>query len=79
LGGIPILKKGMHDSINKYLALDRHCRDYILGRGVNEDRLLMIKGMGATKSGNSDVDINGPAQICRAELIVSTSTSAYYL
>lgn len=62
-----------NDSINKYLALDRalFVRDYILGRGVNEDRLLLIKGMGATKSGNSDVDKNGRSQICRAELIVN--------
>lgn len=62
-----------NDSINKYLALDRalFVRDYILGRGVNEDRLLLIKGMGATKSGNSDVDKNGHSQICRAELIVN--------
>ena len=62
-----------NDSINKYLALDRalFVRDYILGRGVNEDRLLLIKGMGATKSGNSDVDKNGRSQITRAELIVN--------
>ena len=62
-----------NDSINKYLALDRalFVRDYILGRGVNEDRLLLIKGMGATKSGNSDVDKNGHSQVCRAELIVN--------
>lgn len=62
-----------NDTINKYLALDRalFVRDYILGRGVNEDRLLLIKGMGATKSGNSDVDKNGHSQICRAELIVN--------
>ncbi len=62
-----------NDSINKYLALDRalFVRDYILGRGVNEDRLLLIKGMGAKKSGNSDVDKNGHSQICRAELIVN--------
>lgn len=62
-----------NDSINKYLALDRalFVRDYILGRGVNEDRLLLIKGMGASKSGNSDVDKNGHSQICRAELIVN--------
>ena len=62
-----------NDSINKYLALDRalFVRDYILGRGVNEDRLLLIKGMGASKSGNSDVDKNGHSQICRTELIVN--------
>ena len=62
-----------NDSINKYLALDRalFVRDYILGRGVNEDRLLLIKGMGAKKSGNSDVDKDGHSQICRAELIVN--------
>ena len=62
-----------NDSVNKYLALDRalFVRDYILGRGVNEDRLLLIKGMGAKKSGNSDVDKDGHSQICRAELIVN--------
>ena len=62
-----------NDSVNKYLALDRalFVRDYILGRGVNEDRLLLIKGMGATKSGNSDVDKNGHSQITRAELILN--------
>ena len=62
-----------NDTINKYLALDRalFVRDYILGRGVNEDRLLLIKGMGATKSGNSDVDKNGHSQICRVELILN--------
>ena len=62
-----------NDSVNKYLALDRalFVRDYILGRGVNEDRLLLIKGMSSSKSGNSDVDKDGHSQICRAELIVN--------
>ena len=62
-----------NDTVNKYLALDRalFVRDFILGRGVNEDRLLLIKGMGATKSGNSDVDKNGHSQITRAELILN--------
>jgi outer membrane protein OmpA-like peptidoglycan-associated protein len=62
-----------NDSINKYLALDRalFVRDYILGRGVNEDRLLLIKGMSASKSGNSDVDKDDHSQICRAELILN--------
>ncbi len=62
-----------NDTINKYLALDRalFVRDYILGRGVLEDRLLLIKGMGATKSGNSEVDKDGHPRICRAELILN--------
>ena len=62
-----------NDTVNKYLALDRalFVRDFILGRGVNEDRLLLIKGMGATKSGNSDVDKNGHSQITRVELILN--------
>ena len=62
-----------NDTINKYLALDRalFVRDYILGRGVNENRLLLIKGMGATKSGNSDIDKNGRSQITRTELILN--------
>ncbi|MCY7292521.1 MAG: OmpA family protein, partial [Ferruginibacter sp.] len=62
-----------NDTIKKYLALDRalFVRDYILGRGVNENRLLLIKGMGATKSGNSDVDKDGHSQITRVELILN--------
>jgi len=62
-----------NDTINKYLALDRalFVRNFILGRGVNEDRLLLIKGMGATKSGNSIDDKNGHSVNSRAELILN--------
>ena len=62
-----------NDTVNKYLALDRamFVRDYILGRGVNEDRLLLIKGMGATKSGNSNVDKDGHSRNSLTELILN--------
>ncbi len=62
-----------NDTVNKYLALDRalFVRDYILGRGINEDRLLLIKGMGATKSGNSNVDKDGHSRYSNAELILN--------
>ncbi len=61
-----------NDSIQKYLALNRalFVRDYILGRGINEKRLLLVKGMSSVRSVNSDVDKEGHSRNCRAELIL---------
>jgi outer membrane protein OmpA-like peptidoglycan-associated protein len=58
------------DTIVKYLSLNRalFVRDYILGRGVKEDRIIVVQGMGAIRSKNSNVNADGHALNCRAEL-----------
>ena len=58
------------DTICKYLSLNRalFVRDYILGRGVADARIVLVQGMGKTKSVNSNVNKNGRALNCRAEL-----------
>jgi len=58
------------DTIVKYLSLNRalFVRDYILGRGVKENRIIMVQGMGAVRSNNSNVNADGHALNCRAEL-----------
>ncbi len=62
-----------NDTIRKYLGLNRalFVRDYILGRGVNENRLLLVKGMNKVRSVNSDVDKDGHSRNCRAELVLN--------
>lgn len=61
------------DTICKYLSLNRalFVRDYILGRGIKENRLVVVQGLGATRSGNSNVNKDGHALNCRAELILN--------
>ncbi len=61
------------DTICKYLSLNRalFVRDYILGRGVKEDRIIIVQGLGAARSANSNVNKDGHALNCRAELILN--------
>ncbi len=61
------------DTICKYLSLNRalFVRDYILGRGVKDSRIILVEGMGKTKSVNSNVNKDGHALNCRAELILN--------
>ncbi|MBS1511101.1 MAG: OmpA family protein [Bacteroidetes bacterium] len=59
-----------NDTILKYLSLDRalFVKKYILGRGIKEDRIILVEGKGAAKSKNSNVNKDGHALNCRAEL-----------
>jgi outer membrane protein OmpA-like peptidoglycan-associated protein len=61
------------DSICKYLSLNRalFVRDYILGRGVQPFRIIFVRGMGKKRSGNSNVNKDGHALNCRAELVLN--------
>ncbi len=61
------------DSVCKWLSEDRalFVRKYILGRGVQEERIAYTAGMGAQKSTNSIVDKNHHAQYFRAELVLT--------
>ena len=58
------------DTILKYLSLNRalFVRDYMLGRGIKEDRIIAVQGLSAAKSVNSNVNKDGHALNCRAEL-----------
>ena len=58
------------DTICKYLALNRalFVRDYVLGRGVDSSRIILVRGLSKTKSVNSDIDKDGHSRNCRAEL-----------
>lgn len=61
------------DTICKYLSLNRalFVRDYILGRGVKDYRIILVEGMGKTRSVKSNVNKDGHALNCRAELILN--------
>jgi outer membrane protein OmpA-like peptidoglycan-associated protein len=61
------------DTICKYLAINRadFVRDYILGRGINESRLLMVKGMGKTITVNNSRNKYGHPVNCRVELKIN--------
>jgi outer membrane protein OmpA-like peptidoglycan-associated protein len=61
------------DTICKYLSLNRalFVRDYILGRGVQPFRIILVRGMGKKRSGNSNVNADGHALNCRAELVLN--------
>jgi outer membrane protein OmpA-like peptidoglycan-associated protein len=61
------------DSVCKWLSEDRasFVKKYILGRGVQEDRIAFTKGMGAANSTNNIVDKNNHAQYFRAELVLT--------
>jgi outer membrane protein OmpA-like peptidoglycan-associated protein len=54
-------------SLNRALFV----RDYILGRGIKEGRIALVAGMGKVRSANSNVDKDGHALNCRAELILN--------
>jgi len=58
------------DTICKYLALNRalFVRDYILGRGIDSGRIILVRGLSKAKSLNSDIDKKGHSRNCRAEL-----------
>jgi outer membrane protein OmpA-like peptidoglycan-associated protein len=59
-----------NDTICKYLALNRalFVRDYVLGRGVDSGRIILVRGLSKTKSVNSDIDKDGHTRNCKAEL-----------
>lgn len=61
------------DTICKYLSLNRalFVRDYILGRGVQPFRIILVRGMGKRHSDNSNVNKDGHALNCRAELVLN--------
>jgi outer membrane protein OmpA-like peptidoglycan-associated protein len=61
------------DTICKYLSLNRalFVRNYILGRGVKDSRIILVQGMGKTRSVKSNVNKDGHALNCRAELILN--------
>ncbi len=60
------------DSVCKWLSEDRagFVKKYILGRGVQEERIISTIGMGAAASANSIIDKNDHAQYFRAELVL---------
>jgi outer membrane protein OmpA-like peptidoglycan-associated protein len=62
-----------NDTVCKYLALNRalFVRDYVLGRGVDKSRLLLVKGMTRGKSLNSNLDKKGHALNYRVELTLN--------
>ncbi len=59
-----------NDTICKYLALNRalFVRDYVLGRGIDSSRIVLVRGLSKTKSPNSDIDSDGRIRNCKAEL-----------
>jgi outer membrane protein OmpA-like peptidoglycan-associated protein len=59
-----------NDTICKYLALNRalFVRDYVLGRGIDSSRIILVRGLSKTKSVNSDIDKDGHTRNCKAEL-----------
>lgn len=61
------------DSVCKWLSEDRalFVKKYILGRGVQEERIALTKGMGAANSTNSIIDKNNRTQYFRAELVLT--------
>jgi outer membrane protein OmpA-like peptidoglycan-associated protein len=61
------------DSVCKWLSEDRalFVKKYILGRGVQEERIAFTQGMGAKNSGNSIIDKNNRTQYFRAELVLT--------
>jgi outer membrane protein OmpA-like peptidoglycan-associated protein len=61
------------DTICKYLASNRagFVRDYILGRGIDESRLLMVKGVGKTITVNNSRNKYGHPVNCKVELKVN--------
>jgi len=61
------------DTICKYLSLNRalFVRDYILGRGVQPFRIILVRGMGKRHSDKSNVNKDGHALNCRAELVLN--------
>lgn len=64
------------DTICKYLSLNRalFVRDYILGRGIKDSRIILVEGMGKTRSIKSNINKDGHALNCRAELILNYPT-----
>jgi outer membrane protein OmpA-like peptidoglycan-associated protein len=62
-----------NDTICKYLSLNRalFVRDYILGRGVQPFRIILVRGMGKRHSDKSNVNKDGHALNCRAELVLN--------
>ena len=61
------------DTICKYLSLNRalFVRDYILGRGVQPFRIILVRGMGKQRSQKTDVNKDGHKLNCRAELVLN--------
>ena len=61
------------DSVCKWLSEDRafFVKKYILGRGVQEERIAYTEGMGAKKSTHSIIDKNNRTQYFRAELVLT--------
>jgi outer membrane protein OmpA-like peptidoglycan-associated protein len=62
-----------NDTVCKYLALNRaqFVRDYVLGRGVEKSRLLLIRGMTKGKSKFGNLDKKGHALNYRVELTLN--------
>lgn len=61
------------DTICKYLASNRagFVRDYVLGRGINESRLLVVKGMGKIFAVNNSRNKYGHPVSCKVELRIN--------
>jgi outer membrane protein OmpA-like peptidoglycan-associated protein len=61
------------DSVCKWLSEDRatFVKNYILGRGVQEERIALTKGMGVQHSKHSLVDKNNKTRYFRAELVLT--------
>ncbi|HSN62345.1 MAG TPA: OmpA family protein, partial [Ferruginibacter sp.] len=59
-----------NDTICKYLALNRafFVRDYLLGRGIDSSRIILVRGLSKAKSANSIIDNDGHNRYCRVEL-----------
>ena len=61
------------DSVCQWLSDDRalFVKKYIIGRGVQEERIISTQGMGATASTHSIIDKAHHAQFFRAELVLN--------
>ncbi len=59
-----------NDTICKYLALNRalFVSNYLLGRGIDSSRIILVRGLSKTKSVNSIIDKDGHNRYCRVEL-----------
>jgi outer membrane protein OmpA-like peptidoglycan-associated protein len=64
------------DTICKYLALNRalFVKDYVLGRGVRDNRLAFVEGKSKSNSKNTNIDKDGHSRNCRVELKLSFPT-----
>jgi len=61
------------DTIIKYLSQNRaiFVREYILGRGVTSDRILLVQGLGKQRPQSLSPNKDGKILNCRAEIVLN--------